>query len=60
MIATGSGAKAKTDGTETLKQVTYLGSALKAPRITEAAGRLADHARDAGRTGQVPWGGVWR
>lgn len=33
---------------DTLKQITYLASALKAPRITEAAARLADHARDAG------------
>ena len=43
-------AKAKSDTTEALKQLTYLASALKAPRITEAAGRLADHARDAGWT----------
>ena len=42
--------KAKSDATEALKQLTYLASALKAPRITEAAGRLADHARDAGWT----------
>jgi len=42
--------KAKADATEALKQVTYLASAMKAPRITEAAGRLADHARDAGWT----------
>ena len=35
---------------EALKQLTYLASALKAPRITEAAARLADHARDAGWT----------
>lgn len=34
--------------TDTVKQITYLAGALKAPRITEAAGRLADHARDAG------------
>lgn len=40
----------KPDVSETLKQLTYLASALKAPRITEAAGRLADHARDAGWT----------
>ena len=33
-----------------LKQLTYLAAALKAPRITEAAARLADHARDAGWT----------
>jgi hypothetical protein len=38
----------KTEAGEALKQLTYLASALKAPRITEAAGRLADHARDAG------------
>ena len=44
-------AKTKSDaGTEALKQLTYLASALKAPRITEAAARLADHARDAGWT----------
>jgi DNA replication protein DnaC len=42
--------KTKSDATEALKQVTYLASALKAPRITEAAARLADHARDAGWT----------
>ena len=42
--------KTRTEGSEALKQVTYLASALKAPRITEAAGRLADHARDAGWT----------
>lgn len=34
--------------TEAAKQITYLSAALKAPRITEAAGRLADQARDAG------------
>src|SRR3954451_14724850 len=43
-------AKTKDGAAEALKQLTYLGSALKAPRITEAAGRLADHARDAGWT----------
>src|SRR4051812_49937662 len=43
-------AKAKTDAREALKQLTYLAAALKAPRITEAATRLADHARDAGWT----------
>src|ERR1700709_2892811 len=37
-------------GSETLKQITYLASALKAPRITEAAARMADQARDAGWT----------
>jgi len=35
---------------DTLKQLHYLAAALKAPRITEAAGRLADQARDAGWT----------
>src|SRR3954453_16099640 len=45
-----STSKEKTDAIEALKQLTYLASALKAPRITEAAGRLADHARDAGWT----------
>lgn len=34
--------------TESIKQITYLASALKAPRITEAAARMADQARDAG------------
>ena len=33
---------------EALKQLQYLASALKAPRIVESAGRLADQARDAG------------
>jgi DNA replication protein DnaC len=33
---------------EAVKQIHYLAAALKAPRITEAASRLADHARDAG------------
>ena len=37
-------------GTESVKQITYLAAALKAPRITEAAARLADQARDAGWT----------
>ena len=36
--------KAKSDATEALKQLTYLASALKAPRITESAARLADIA----------------
>ncbi len=39
-----------TASTEAVKQITYLASALKAPRITEAAARLADQARDAGWT----------
>jgi len=34
--------------TESVKQITYLAGALKAPRITEAASRMADQARDAG------------
>lgn len=34
--------------TESVKQITYLAGALKAPRITEAAARMADQARDAG------------
>src|SRR3954467_4011331 len=42
--------KSNSDATEALKQLTYLAAALKTPRITEAAGRLADHARDAGWT----------
>jgi len=37
-----------TKPTESVKQITYLAGALKAPRITEAATRLADQARDAG------------
>lgn len=34
----------------TSRQIEYLARALKAPRIREAATRLADHARDAGWT----------
>ena len=37
-----------TKPTEAVKQITYLAGALKAPRITDAATRLADQARDAG------------
>jgi DNA replication protein DnaC len=37
-------------GNDTLKQLRYLAAALKAPRITEAAARLAEQARDAGWT----------
>jgi DNA replication protein DnaC len=37
-----------TKTTDAAKQITYLAGALKAPRITEAAARLADQARDAG------------
>jgi DNA replication protein DnaC len=36
--------------TDALKQIRYLAAALKAPRITEAAGRLAEQARDASWT----------
>lgn len=39
-----------TAATEAVKQITYLAAALKAPRITEAATRLADQARDANWT----------
>jgi DNA replication protein DnaC len=39
-----------TKNTDAVKQITYLAGALKAPRITEAAARLADQARDAGWT----------
>ena len=35
---------------DTAKQLRYLAAALKAPRITQAAGRLAEQARDAGWT----------
>ncbi len=37
-----------TPASEAAKQIHYLAAALKAPRIGEAASRLADHARDAG------------
>ena len=36
--------------TQAVKQITYLAGALKTPRITEAAARLADQAGDAGWT----------
>src|SRR3954462_6818766 len=39
-----------TASSEAGKQIIYLATALKAPRITEAAARLADQARDAGWT----------
>ena len=32
----------KTPASEAAKQITYLAAALKAPRIVQAAGRLAD------------------
>ena len=35
---------------EAIKQIHYLAAALKAPRIVEAAARLADQARDASWT----------
>jgi hypothetical protein len=35
---------------ESVKQIHYLAAALKAPRITESAQRLAEQARDAGWT----------
>jgi DNA replication protein DnaC len=38
------------DSTDALKQIHYLAAALKAPRITEAAARLAGQARDASWT----------
>lgn len=37
----------KSNASEALKQLSYLASALKAPRIIESAARLGDHARDA-------------
>ena len=49
MAATKATTKAAAS-TEALKQITYLAGALKAPRITEAAARLADQARDAAWT----------
>jgi DNA replication protein DnaC len=39
---------ATNDSVEMAKQIEYLARALKAPRIREAAARLADQARDAG------------
>jgi len=43
-------ARSPAASSESVKQITYLTAALKAPRITEAAARLADQARDAGWT----------
>lgn len=43
-------AKGAAQPTEAIKQITYLASALMAPRMTEDADRLAEQARDAGRT----------
>src|SRR3954453_5058519 len=45
-MATKMSGKAST--AESVKQLHYLAASLKAPRITEAASRLADQARDAG------------
>src|SRR3979411_1035417 len=39
-----------TKPTDAAKQIIYLAAALKAPRITESAQRLAEQARDAGWT----------
>jgi DNA replication protein DnaC len=39
-----------TSNDDTMKQLRYLAGALKAPRITEATGRLAEQARDANWT----------
>ena len=41
----------KPAGDESLKQITHLAAALKAPRITEAAARLAVVAHDVGDAG---------
>jgi DNA replication protein DnaC len=41
-------AATKTSTENAVKQLHYLAASLKAPRITEAASRLADQARDAG------------
>ena len=41
---------AATTTPESVKQIHYLAAALKAPRITESAQRLAEQARDAGWT----------
>jgi DNA replication protein DnaC len=38
----------KSTTVESVKQISYLAGALKAPRISDAATRLADQARDAG------------
>ena len=43
-------AKQQPAPSDAIKQIHYLAAALKAPRITEAAARLADQARDAGWT----------
>ena len=43
-MAAKSAATSPAKPTEAVKQITYLATALKAPRITEAAARLADQA----------------
>lgn len=40
----------KNEAAEAIKRLTYPACALKVPRITESATRLADHARDVGWT----------
>jgi hypothetical protein len=51
LISSGGAARMTTPAShDTAKQLRYLAAALKAPRITEAAGRLAEQARDAGWT----------
>src|ERR1700758_4464079 len=50
MAATKNTAMNAANSTEAVKQITYLAAALKAPRITEAAARLAEQARGAGWT----------
>ena len=42
--------KPATAAADTLKQITHLAAALKAPRISQSAARLADAARDSGWT----------
>ena len=43
---------------DTIKQIEFLSRALKAPRIRDAASRLADQARDAGCEYLRVWGPV--
>src|SRR5881227_2005685 len=50
MAATKNTTTTTTGSAESVKHITYLATALKAPRITEAAARIADQARDAGWT----------
>ena len=44
------GRQATATPSDAVKQIHFLAAALKAPRIVEAAARLADQARDAGWT----------